>query len=80
MQTISRQTAEHYTWGGPQRSQCDGWHLVKTRELSIIEELVPPPRQMIESQWMWTRPRCISDNRGPFNKTKSAAESGGRLS
>jgi len=28
--------------GGPQRSQCGGWHLVKTREPSIIEELVPP--------------------------------------
>ena len=42
MQPTSRQTAEHYTWGGPQRSQCDGWHLVKTAELSIIEELMPP--------------------------------------
>jgi mannose-6-phosphate isomerase-like protein (cupin superfamily) len=42
MQTISRHTAEHYTWGGPHRSQCDGWHLVKTPELSIIEELMPP--------------------------------------
>jgi mannose-6-phosphate isomerase-like protein (cupin superfamily) len=42
VQIISRQTAEHYTWGGPQRSQCDGWHLVKTAEVSIIEELMPP--------------------------------------
>lgn len=25
-----------------QQSQCDGWHLVKTQELSIIEELMPP--------------------------------------
>ncbi len=41
MQTISRNTAEHYKWGGPQGAQCDGWHLVKTPELSVIEELMP---------------------------------------
>jgi mannose-6-phosphate isomerase-like protein (cupin superfamily) len=30
--------AEHYIWGG----NCDGWHLVKTPELSIILERMPP--------------------------------------
>ncbi len=35
-------SAEHYKWGGPQGIACDGWHLVKTAELSIIEELIPP--------------------------------------
>ena len=30
--------AEHYTWG----DACDGWHLVKSQELSIIEERMPP--------------------------------------
>lgn len=30
--------AERYTWG----QQCDGWHLVKTPELSIILEGMPP--------------------------------------
>lgn len=30
--------AEHYTWG----DQCEGWHLVKTLELSIIQERMPP--------------------------------------
>jgi mannose-6-phosphate isomerase-like protein (cupin superfamily) len=30
--------AEHYTWG----NNCDGWYLVRTPELNIIEELMPP--------------------------------------
>ena len=34
---ISIQTAEHYTWG----QGCDGWHLVRTPELSVIQELMP---------------------------------------
>jgi mannose-6-phosphate isomerase-like protein (cupin superfamily) len=32
---------EHYTWGGPNLNDCDGWHLVRTAELSIIEERMP---------------------------------------
>ena len=39
---ISSGSAEHYKWGGPQGTDCDGWHLVKTPELSVIEELIPP--------------------------------------
>jgi mannose-6-phosphate isomerase-like protein (cupin superfamily) len=35
---ISRTTAEHYVWG----AQCEGWHLVRTAGLSIIEERMPP--------------------------------------
>ncbi|MCA9837850.1 MAG: cupin domain-containing protein [Trueperaceae bacterium] len=34
---ISQETAEHYVWG----DGCDGWHLLKTAELSIIQERVP---------------------------------------
>lgn len=34
---ISKENAEHYIWG----SICDGWHLVKTDELSIIHEKMP---------------------------------------
>ncbi|GMA49937.1 cupin [Alicyclobacillus contaminans] len=34
----SKQTAEHYTWG----SGCDGWHLVKRENLSVIHERMPP--------------------------------------
>src|ERR1700749_2717888 len=30
--------AEHYTWG----SQCDGWHLLKSDTLSVIQERMPP--------------------------------------
>ena len=41
-QIISTKSAEHYKWGGPQATDCDGWHLVKTPELSVIEELMPP--------------------------------------
>ncbi|HTC75355.1 MAG TPA: cupin domain-containing protein [Edaphobacter sp.] len=41
-QIISTKSAEHYKWGGPQNIDCDGWHLVKTAELSVIEELMPP--------------------------------------
>lgn len=40
-QIVSTKSAEHYKWGGQQGSDCDGWHLVKTPELSIIEELMP---------------------------------------
>ncbi len=39
---ISIKSAEHYKWGGLHGRDCDGWHLVKTRDLSIIEELMPP--------------------------------------
>jgi mannose-6-phosphate isomerase-like protein (cupin superfamily) len=35
---VSRDNAEHYTWGGI----CDGWHLLKSPGLSVIQERVPP--------------------------------------
>ena len=35
--SVSRETAEHYRWG----NDCDGWHLVKDANLSVIEELLP---------------------------------------
>ncbi|RFU71050.1 cupin domain-containing protein [Peribacillus saganii] len=34
---ISKHNAEHYLWG----DNCDGWHLVKNQELSIIHEHMP---------------------------------------
>lgn len=37
MPTVSVETAEHYVWGG----RCDGWHLVKRPELSVIQERMP---------------------------------------
>jgi mannose-6-phosphate isomerase-like protein (cupin superfamily) len=39
---ISTANAEHYKWGGPKGNDCDAWYLVKTAELNIIEELMPP--------------------------------------
>lgn len=37
MKPIDRSSAEHYLWGGV----CDGWHLVKRADLSVIAERVP---------------------------------------
>jgi len=38
MEAISKKNSEHYTWGGI----CDGWHLLKSPGLSVIQERVPP--------------------------------------
>jgi len=35
---IDKRTAPHYSWG----DGCDGWHLVRTESLSVIEERMPP--------------------------------------
>lgn len=34
---ISTKNAEHYIWG----ENCDGWHLLKREEMSVIQERVP---------------------------------------
>lgn len=34
----SVKNAEHYKWG----DGCDGWHLLKTDSLSVIQERMPP--------------------------------------
>ena len=34
---VSKETARHYIWGGI----CDGWHLLETESLSVIEERIP---------------------------------------
>jgi hypothetical protein len=38
IERIDIATAEHYVWG----DVCDGWHLVKSPSLSVIQERVPP--------------------------------------
>lgn len=38
---VSVQNAEHYAWGEA-TNPCDGWHLVRTPELSVISERMPP--------------------------------------
>jgi mannose-6-phosphate isomerase-like protein (cupin superfamily) len=35
---IERSSAEHYVWG----TGCEGWHLVRSQSLSVIQELMPP--------------------------------------
>lgn len=35
---VSRHTAAHYDWG----EGCQGWRLVQTEGLSVIEERMPP--------------------------------------
>jgi mannose-6-phosphate isomerase-like protein (cupin superfamily) len=37
IERIDIETAEHYVWG----EVCDGWHLVKSPSLSVIQERVP---------------------------------------
>jgi mannose-6-phosphate isomerase-like protein (cupin superfamily) len=37
MQPVEIGNAEHYIWG----DGCDGWHLLKTPDLSVIQERVP---------------------------------------
>ena len=34
---ISIENAEHYVWG----ENCDGWHLLKREDMSVIQECVP---------------------------------------
>lgn len=41
MAVVSINTAEHYLWG----DGCDGWHLVRTPTLSVIQERVPAHSQ-----------------------------------
>jgi mannose-6-phosphate isomerase-like protein (cupin superfamily) len=34
---VSKHNAEHYIWG----DHCDGWNLVKNKDLSVIHERMP---------------------------------------
>ena len=36
--SICIENAEHYRWG----DGCDGWHLLKREEMSVIQERMPP--------------------------------------
>lgn len=35
---IDKRNSQHYSWG----EGCDGWHLVQTVALSVIQERMPP--------------------------------------
>lgn len=39
-QIVSKDSAEHYTWGG----DCDGWRLINGQGLTVIHERMPPGR------------------------------------
>jgi mannose-6-phosphate isomerase-like protein (cupin superfamily) len=39
---ISTANAEHYTWGGPTKTDCDAWYLVRTPGFNVVEEQMPP--------------------------------------
>ncbi|BBN83883.1 cupin [Pseudoalteromonas sp. A25] len=41
---VSTENAKHYTWG----EVCDGWHLVATDALSVIQERVPAGAQEVK--------------------------------
>lgn len=41
MGPVSVETAEHYVWGEKQGRAGDGWHLVRSEGLSVIEERMP---------------------------------------
>lgn len=38
IRVVSTRNADHYVWGG----NCDGWFLMRSPELTIIQERVPP--------------------------------------
>jgi mannose-6-phosphate isomerase-like protein (cupin superfamily) len=44
MNPINTDNAEHYVWG----EACDGWHLIKREEISVIQERVPPGRAEVK--------------------------------
>jgi mannose-6-phosphate isomerase-like protein (cupin superfamily) len=44
MNPVNTRNAEHYVWG----EVCDGWHLVKRAEFSVIQERVPPGRAEVK--------------------------------
>jgi mannose-6-phosphate isomerase-like protein (cupin superfamily) len=48
---ISKHNAEHYVWGG----DCDGWHLLKRNELSVIHERMPPGRTEVRHHHEFAR-------------------------
>ncbi len=37
MNIVSAENGEHYVWG----KHCDGWHLVESANLSVIQERLP---------------------------------------
>ncbi|MBY6036444.1 cupin domain-containing protein [Fictibacillus nanhaiensis] len=51
MAKISVMNAEHYQWG----DACDGWHLLKQDDLSIIHEKMPPHSSEVRHYHVFSR-------------------------
>ncbi|KZE69427.1 cupin [Fictibacillus phosphorivorans] len=51
MSKISTLNAEHYKWG----DACDGWHLLKQDDLSIIHEKMPPQSAEVRHYHVFSR-------------------------
>ena len=51
MKIIDKTIAEHYMWG----QNCDGWHFVKTDEISVIRELMPPHTYEVRHKHIMSR-------------------------
>jgi len=43
MEAVSVKNVEHYVWG----DGCDGWHLLKSSGVSVIQEKVPPGKSEV---------------------------------
>lgn len=51
MKVVDTQNADHYVWG----DGCDGWHLLKQDDLSVIRERVPAGKQEVMHYHMRAR-------------------------
>ena len=62
MTIVSKHKAEHYVWG----DGCDGWHLLKDRNLSVIHERVPAGktevlhRHMVSQQFFFVQAGVVA--------------------
>lgn len=50
-EVVQASAENHYVWG----NDCDGWHLVRSENLSVIEERMPP--SVAEQRHFHTRAR-----------------------
>ncbi len=51
MPSTSITNAEHYAWG----EACDGWHLLKGEDLSVIQERMPPGASEVRHRHLHAR-------------------------
>ena len=56
---MSRAAAQHYEWG----DGCEGWHLVRAQNLSVIEERMPPGAREVRHWHARARPGVGGDRK-----------------